>query len=401
MNEKVTVLHVAAANGHTKIVEYLLAHSEISINCENDKGQTPLFKAILHGHLDCVKALVTKGAKLSIATKEKVNVLHVAAAEGRAEILQYLLPYDHTDDLLYNLTDNDGFGFAPIHFAVSNNHADCVKLLLTKKADLINLKSTLSPYEGSTPLHIAAIRNHVKIAEILLKFMETNEQESSIFNNGITNELNVKGCSPLHSAIKDRSTDVISLLLKHKADLSNRTRPSIEVSESSIDLIIKNLLKPADFIEEVFNSCISMNTKDLQNPECKITVDYGILSPKDATDQMKLIQALLGIKNINVRKRLLSHPLVESFLYLKWKAVQPYCYIITAMYAMFVISLTFLTLSEFNNTDAHNTTNSTTHNTTSNTTTIQLKQFMRLKLWSIPVLLMLSFSCLQVSSFNN
>lgn len=314
------------------------------IDCQNDAGETPLFKAILYGHLDCVMALLHEGAKMKITLPGDVNVLHVAAEYGHTEILKYLLEYDEaiTDALLNTLCAGDKRGFSPLHCAVSNNHADCVELLLSKKAD-IRLRTTSNPHKSSTPLHIAAVKNHVDIAKILLLFDRTTILE-----------VNSMGWFPLHSAGHHGSRDVITLLLREGADLSGYTDGPKKFRKTAIDLIINNLSKPADFMEEVFDSYIWTNNLNVQDPNCEISVDYRILMPSVCeTDQMKVIQALIKTGNRYGQKRLLVHPLVESFLYLKWKALLPFFYTIIAMYALFVMSLTTFSVSVFFYRDTH------------------------------------------------
>lgn len=308
------------------------------VNCQNDEGETPLFKAISFGHLDCVKALLKEEANMKIVLPGDVNVLHVAAQQGHTEVLKYLLEYDEdiTNVLINSLTDGQKKGFGPIHFAVTNNRIDCVELLLSMKAD-IRLRTTCSPHKSSTPLHIAAVKNHVDIAKLILYFDRTT-----------LHEVNSMGWFPLHSAGHHGSRDVITLLIREGADLSGYTDGPKKFRKTAIDLIINNLSKPTDFLEEVFDSCISTNNLNVQDTNCEITVDYRILMPSVCElEQMKVVQALIKTGNRYGQKRVLLHPLVESFLYLKWKALLPFFYTIIALYALFVMSLTIFTVSVF------------------------------------------------------
>lgn len=320
--------------------EILSAAKQINfIDCQNDNGETPLFKAIIHGHLNCVKALLTERADMKITTNEQVNVLHVAAEYGRTEILQYLLEYDEviTDALLNTVTDGHRIGFGPIHFAVLNNHADCVELLLSKKAD-IKLRTTCSPYKSSTPLHIAAVKNHVDIAKILL-----NKDRTTL------HEVDGTGWTPIHLAGHYSSRDVMTLLLREGADLSDYTKDSKKYRKTAMDIIINKLPKSANFMKGVFDSCISMNPKTVHGPNYEIAVDYRIFMPKNAQnlEQMKVMRALLKTRNNDAQESLLVHPLVESFLYLKWKALLPSCYSTIALYLTLMICLTALTTSMY------------------------------------------------------
>lgn len=273
---------------------------------------------------------------MKIALCRNIKVLCVAAENGHTEILKYLL--SSIPLVLVNLFNKniitDGFGL--IHFAVAKNHADCVKLLLFYGAD-IKLKTTCNPDKCSTPLHIAAVKNYVDIAKILLEKDKTT-----------IHEVNSMGWNPLHSAAHHGSKDVITLLLRDGANLSGYAEEPKELRKTAICMIINRLSEPVDFMEEVFDSYISTNDLNVNDPNCNITVNYSILMPSACeNNQMKVIQALMETGNKHGQKRLLVHPLVESFLYLKWKALLPFFYTVLAMHVLFVMSLTIFSASLF------------------------------------------------------
>ncbi|KAM3955948.1 LOW QUALITY PROTEIN: transient receptor potential cation channel subfamily A member 1 [Aphomia sociella] len=338
-NDGETPIHSAAALGNLDVLIEILsvAKQKDSIDYQNDEGETALFKAINHGHVECLKAILNEGASMKITLQGDANVLHVAAENGHVEILKVLLEYDEaiTVELINVLTDGGRRGFGPIHFAVSENHLECVKLLL-KKAD-IRLRTTCSPHKSSTPLHIAAVKNYREIAKVILDFDKT-----TIY------EVNSMGWFPLHSASHHGSRDVIALLLSEGADLSGYTDGPKKFKRTAIDMIMNNLSKPTEYLEDIFDSYISTNNLNLQDANCEITVDYRTLMPTVCEmEQMKVIEALLKTGNRYNQKRLLVHPLVESFLYLKWKALLPFFYTIIAFYAFFVMSLTTFIISLF------------------------------------------------------
>lgn len=297
-----------------------------------------MFKAVVNGHIKCLKKILSEGASLKITLPGQVSVFHVAAERGHLRILRQLLEFDEaiTSDMINSLTDGDKRGFAPIHFAVSNNHLDCVELLLSKNAD-IRCRTTCSPHKASTALHISAVKNHTDIAKLILKYDKTT-----------VHEVNSMGWYPLHTASHHGSRDVITVLLKEGADLSGHTDGPKKFKRTAIDMIIHNLSKPTEFMEDVFDSYISSNGQDLQDPSCEVTVDYAILMPTVCElEQMKVIEGLLKTGNRYDQRRLLVHPLVESFLYLKWKALLPFFYTIITFYGLFLFSLTIFIISVF------------------------------------------------------
>ncbi|XP_068624920.1 transient receptor potential channel pyrexia-like [Battus philenor] len=339
-NDGETPIHSAAALGNLDVLTEILslAKQKNFIDCQNEEGETPLFKSIIHKHIKCVNAILQEGASMKLTLPGEVNVFHVAAENGCTDILKILLELDEnlTPSMINSLTTGDRRGFGPIHFAVANNHIDCVRLLLSKNAD-IRLRTTSSPHKCSTPLHIAAVKNHFDIVKIILSF-----------DKNTIHEVNSMGWFPLHTACHHSSRDVILLLLQEGGDLSGYTDGPKKYRRTAIDMIINNLSKPTDFMEDVFDSYISSNCQNFKDVSCEVTVDYRILMPTICEmEQMKVIEALLKTGNRYGQKRLLVHPLVESFLYLKWKALLPFFYTIIAVYSLFVSSLTIFIVSVF------------------------------------------------------
>ncbi|XP_045762667.1 transient receptor potential channel pyrexia-like isoform X1 [Maniola jurtina] len=339
-NDGETPIHCAAALGNLDVLNEILSVTKQKdfIDCQNKEGETPLFKAVLNGNLKCVDVILNEGASIKLTMPGDVTVLHVAAEIGDVKLLKYLLEYDNgiAENMINNLTAADRKGLGPIHLAVLNHRVDCVQYLLSKDAD-IRLRTTDSPFKSSTPLHIAALKNYEAVAKVILAHDRTT-----------IHEVNNMGWYPLHTAGHHGSRDIITLLLQEGADLSAYTDGPKKFRRSAMDMIINNISKPTCFLEKVFDSYISSNSQNFQDSKCEVTVDYRILMPTICEmKQMKVIEALLKTGNRFGQLKLLVHPLVESFLYLKWKALLPFFYTIIAVYALFVGSLTIFTISVF------------------------------------------------------
>ncbi|XP_026727732.1 transient receptor potential channel pyrexia-like [Trichoplusia ni] len=338
-NDGESPIHLAAANGNVEILTEILnvATDKNIVDTVNNLRETALFKAVMNGHTDCVKRLLKEGASIRKTLPRQVNVFHVAAEKGFLNVLRVLLDHDYsiTRMMVNHLTADDKKGFGPIHFAVINNHAKCVKLLLSRNA-YRSLRVSYGFHRGSTPLHIAAINNNVDIAKIIMK----NNEET-------IHTMNDLGWTPLHTASHYGSRDMIILLLEEGADLASLTNGPNNCRTTAIDMIMNNLSKPTDFMEQIFDRYINTNSS-LQDANCEVIVDYKILVPnEEAKEQIKVIDALLKTGDRYGQRRLLVHPLLESFLCLKWKALQPFFYTMIALYAFFVMSLTTYIVSVF------------------------------------------------------
>ncbi|CAH2097462.1 unnamed protein product [Euphydryas editha] len=346
-NDGETPIHSAANLGDIDVLNEMLslAKQKDFIDYQNGEGETPLFKAIINGHLQCVEALLNEGASIKLTMPGNVNVLHKAAEYGHIDILQYLIEYDDgiAKEMINSLTESDRRGFGPIHFAVFNNNSECLNYLISKNAD-IRLRTTGTPHKSSTPLHLAAMKNFEDIGKIIL-----NNDRTTI------HEVNNIGWYPIHTAGYHGSREIIKLLLQEGADLSAYTDGPKKYRLTAIQMVIDNISKPTEFFEEIFDSYISSNSQNVQDSKCEMTVDYRILMPSVCEmQQMKVIKALINTGNRSGQRKLLVHPLVESFLYLKWKALLPFFYVIIAVYALFVSSLTIFVIGIFFYKDTNN-----------------------------------------------
>lgn len=330
------------------------------VDCLNGTGETALFHAVRSGYLSFVRKFLDNDAKTKHTTEKNLSVFHVAAYNGHEDILKTLLDFDEniTNAMINSLTTPDLQGFAPIHFAVAKNHLECVRVLLNKKADVC-VKTTNYKYShgSTTPLHIAIDNDNYEIAELILSYesptIEPSLRVVTKLKNSTEKEMNIligtkkiaidqfddKGWLPLHSAIHKGSENFIELLLKYNASLAAQTQN--DKRKTALDMIMKHVTNPTDFLENVLNSYIFFSNRILN----KATVDYTILMPsRGLKKEMDVIEALLKTGNEFNQKKLLLHPLIESFIYLKWWALRPYYFLIVAIYLIFLISIaTFAT----------------------------------------------------------
>ena len=82
-------LHLAARNGHTKIVELLVSHGA-RVNAKKADGWTPLHVAVFFGHIEVVKYLLSKGANIDATTHDGATPLMIAAEYKKNDMMKIL-----------------------------------------------------------------------------------------------------------------------------------------------------------------------------------------------------------------------------------------------------------------------------------------------------------------------
>ncbi|KAI9195414.1 hypothetical protein LWI28_014642 [Acer negundo] len=81
-----TALHMAAANGHLGIVEFLISRG-VDVNASNEEKNTSLHWACLNGHIEVVKKLILAGANVSILNSHEQTPIDEAVSRGKMDVI--------------------------------------------------------------------------------------------------------------------------------------------------------------------------------------------------------------------------------------------------------------------------------------------------------------------------
>jgi len=183
-----TPLFWAVLNGHITIIKALLQFG--GLNETNFIGDTPLHFAVKNDHLNIVTELVRNGAIVDIQNNDGYSPLHLAVIMGNSQIVEYLLKSGARADLLtidgstpihlstlianaeilqiivkqsiHYLFSQDEFGDTVVHWAVRNNDKSFLGMLLQLGAPAQTLN-----YDLETPMSLALSLNHLSLIPIL------------------------------------------------------------------------------------------------------------------------------------------------------------------------------------------------------------------------------------------
>ncbi|KAJ8668497.1 hypothetical protein QAD02_010160 [Eretmocerus hayati] len=241
---------------------------------------TPLHLAVHHGSLDLIKILLDKGAHVHALSDFFESPLVLSVRLQRFGVTDLLLTVDDLKDLDYPpnrmshlhiaclrnniiavkkliaqganvniMVESESLhwaGYTPLHFAVENHNPDVVKLLLKSGAKMMVKNSrSLTPLHlanivrdevmidillaaqlfelgnpkdssGLSHFHIACTRNNTEVVEFFLK-------QGCYVNSQVSDQSSRwKDFEPIMFAIYYECPDVVELLLRRGANLTNR-----------------------------------------------------------------------------------------------------------------------------------------------------------------------------------
>lgn len=171
-----TPLHQAALQNQTNVASWLVRNgANLEVRVEGKTAETPLYSAVVSGHLEMVQLLLGAGANANARENREGHIpLHAAAAADadRARLLAIArLLLDHGADP--NATNR--FLETPLHIAAIKGRVPLVELLLSRGADPQRQR-----YDGVTPLHSAAATDGLEAARLLLaKGADVNSQQGA------------------------------------------------------------------------------------------------------------------------------------------------------------------------------------------------------------------------------
>ncbi|XP_026451392.1 protein TANC1-like [Papaver somniferum] len=149
-------LHIAAEGGSLNVCKYLLETLKLDVNSKDKSGITPLYTAILNGHLDTFRYLFENGVNADASDDMNFTPLHCAAVKGDTNIITLLLSRGVHIDVATRA------GTA-LHYAVVEGHQNAVKVLLDHGANPNVVSSQ------GRPLISAILRKSWECVELLLQ----------------------------------------------------------------------------------------------------------------------------------------------------------------------------------------------------------------------------------------
>lgn len=281
-----------------------------------DPDTARLLKAVDNESLEGLQALMETGIHVNgHGGAFHETALHRAAQGRWAAGVRYLMSAGAS------VYAKNQFGQTPLHYAAASKCTTIIKLLLESgRPGVLDHRDM----RGHTPLHDASASGCVNAITILLKAGAMVRAKDS---NGET---------PLHKAARAHSVPCMVALLNAGADMATCD----DNGESVLSYTLHHLPGTMD---AVFDYCLVTNSPKINTKNLEVTMNFLPLTQMYGKNQIQNLQSFVDLGHA----KLLSHPLCEAFLLLKWMNVRRLFLIEVVLYLLFAILTTALTFNKF------------------------------------------------------
>lgn len=229
-----TILMRAAKTGNPLVLQTLLPLTG-QVNAVNSHQQNALMWAAAEGNLEAIDLLIAAGADINQKARAEFHALAFAARQGHQQVVKRLLDagFDINTPMYHKQTwyKFTRSGSTALILAIENGHFDLAQYLLSRGADVNDLRSGFSPLHTMIEVRKPDIgdasnfppKGSGKLTS--LQFTEVLIQYGAKVNLQLTKEfkaqgalVNLQGATPLFLASKTADIPFIEMLLKHGAD---------------------------------------------------------------------------------------------------------------------------------------------------------------------------------------
>ncbi|KAG5668128.1 hypothetical protein PVAND_016080 [Polypedilum vanderplanki] len=358
----------------SECIKILLLHG-IDINSPDENSKTPfyyllkqqskipkvseLIEFIVENHAvdlytyrseEMKKMFVTQNPHLDVPEKIEANLtldfmLNLLNKENEGKFVKIFKDFKLKNSKNSNFDENC---LKLVHEAVKIGSDEAIKVMQNEGIDC---NKKLNEYVN-TPQQLAASYGYYKILKLLInsnnvepnllhKILHASYQNSPSYSNKVdhqkcfefalcycdVNGQDDQGCTPLHYAARHRNHEAVVELLKRNSFIGAKNM----FNETPIeDMKLETL-------EEALNERITLIQipKEKDQKELKISIDLNFLIPPKEQDESESLEEIS--KNPELCP-LISHPVIATFIFLKWKNLSPIFYTNFIMFSILMWS---------------------------------------------------------------
>ncbi|KAL9012151.1 MAG: hypothetical protein Q9173_003064 [Seirophora scorigena] len=226
-NDSNSLLHYVASRNHHEIAQVLLnawkneePKTKVAlIAATNPRGNTALQDALAQQHFQTVAVLLAAGARITPSARR--NYFYRFSSDTSLQVVkQFIEAFDDHPKELRNFLNhrNRADGYSMLHDAAHHNRPHIAQLILQHGADATTMENEagLDSYkvDVKTALHIAVLRGHRKIFDLLLSHAlqqcDTDQAKLASF----VNRQNSAGKTALVDAAERDRPEMMKILLE-------------------------------------------------------------------------------------------------------------------------------------------------------------------------------------------
>lgn len=121
--------------------------------------------------------------------------------------------------------------------------------------------------------------------------------------------------------------------------MTSRTNGGI----SALSFIVRRTPEVIPKFLAKFDSAIIVNEHEIGDVDCEIKLDFRLLVPNTERGESELLLAFIEVG----QKRILKHPLCETFLFLKWRRIRKFFLFSLFYHAIYVLLFTLYILGVY------------------------------------------------------
>nr|CAB3491129.1 unnamed protein product [Digitaria exilis] len=212
--ERNTVLHVAAEQGHDKLIRelYLRFKEQVLLSRRNSALDTPLHCAARRGHVRAIALLIQLAQDcgesiLGCKNEAGDTALHLAARHGHAVVVRILV-----STAAEPATEVNNAGVSPLYLAVMSGSVQAVRAITTCR------DASSAGISSQNALHVAVFKSS-KMVVILMEW-----------DPDLADQVDSGGSSPLHFASSDGDRTVVKAILRAAPPLTAYRKDSAGLS---------------------------------------------------------------------------------------------------------------------------------------------------------------------------
>lgn len=269
-----------------------------------------LILAAEEDYVACVRLLLENKAQIDAVNADNQTALHLACLAQSTESIEVLIKHGANVNAVYK----DGRNALHACLVKERKCFECAKLIINGGVDI-----NKPDHYGYTALHLAALNEYSRCAYMLIGKYDVTTRKFIKFSQD-----NWSFCS-----------------VENGADITARTNGGV----SALSFIVRRTPDVIPKFFSKFDSAINVNENEIGDVDCEIKLDFRLLVPSAERGETELLLAFIEVG----QKRILNHPLCETFLFLKWRRIRKFFLFSLLYHSIYVMMFTFYILGVYDN----------------------------------------------------